>query len=153
MIGLNKDKKDIPVLEYTILVAVIVVFLLFIFQLKTQEVNFSRSVFSGLANGRLGIGKYIDWEHLQGVGINAGETYSKFTKETERSGYKMAFIKNFSIGFRRSGGDLKSFVNWRIYSKDSSQIIVAADYPNRNKTLLLTFTGAGKKKLTSLQWK
>jgi len=153
MSGQIKEKKDVPILEYTVLAAVVIASLLFIFQLKTREINFSRSVFSGLVNGRLGIEKHIDWESLQGVGVNAGATYSKFTKETERSGYKRAFIQNFSIGFRRSGGDLKSFVNWRIYSKENAQTIVATDYRGRNKTLLLTFTGAGKKKLTSLQWK
>jgi len=151
--GQNKEKKDAPILEYTVLAAVIAVSLLFIFQVKTRDVNFARSVFSGLVNGRGGIEKYIDWEHLQGVGIDAGATYSKITKQIERSGYKMAFIKNFSIGFARSGGDLKSFVNWRIYSKAGAQTIVAVDYRGRNKTLLLTLTGAGKKKLTSLQWK
>jgi len=150
---LNKGKKDIPILEYAFLAGVVIVSLLVIFQIKRGDVNFSRAVFSDLVKGRDGVQKYIDWENLKGLAINAGATYSKFPTEKERSGYRKSFIQGFSLGFRRAGGNLKSFVNWRIYSQEGAQTIVAADYRGHNKTLLLTLSGAGKKKLTSLQWK
>jgi hypothetical protein len=153
MIKLNKEKKEIPILEYTVLAAVAIAFLLFIFQMKTGDINLARSVFKGLVSGRVGVEKLIDWENLQGLTIDVGKTYARFPTKREADGYKISFIKNFSIGFSRAGGDYKSFVNWRIYSKDSSQTVVAADYRGHNKTLLLTLAGAGKKKLTSLQWK
>ena len=63
MTELNKEKKEPPVLEYTILAAVVIACLLFVYQIKTQDVNLARSVFSGLVSGRYGVEKYIDWNN------------------------------------------------------------------------------------------
>jgi hypothetical protein len=146
-------KKENLILEYTILAAIIIAFLFIIFQVKTGDINLSRAIFKDLTVGRYGVQKYIDWENFQGLDINAGATYAKFSTEQEKTGYKKAFIQSFSRGFKGAGGAFRSFVNWRIYSKDSRQAVVAADYSGRNKTLLLTLSNTGKKKLTSLQWK
>jgi len=151
VIALNKEKKEIPILEYTVLAAVVIAALLFIYQIKTRDINLARSVFRGLVNGRYGVEKNIDWENLRGLDINAGAAYSKFSTGLEKAGYKRAFIQSFSSGFRRSEGNFKSFVNWRIYSKDSDKIIVAADYQGHNKTLLFVFPKSGRK-LASIQW-
>jgi len=152
MTGLNKEKKETPILEYAILAAVVIACVLFIYQTKTQGVNLARSVLNGLASGRYGVEKYIDWENLQGLDMNVGITYSKFTTQVEKVGYKRAFIQNFALAFKRAGGDFKSFTNWRFYKRDNSQIIVAADYPRHNKTLLFFISATGKK-ITSIQWK
>ena len=148
---LNKEKKEIPILEYTVLAAVVIAVFLFIYQIKTRDVNLARSVFGGLVGGRYGVERNIDWENLRGLDINTGVVYSKFSTEIEKVGYKRAFIQSFSAGFKYSQGDLKSFVNWRVYSKDSDKIIVAADYQGYNKTLLFAFSKRGRK-LASIQW-
>ncbi len=153
MIGLNKDKKDTPILEFSVLTAVVIAFLFFIFQIKTGDINLARSVFNGLVGGRYNVEKYIDWERLQGLTINAGAAYSKFTTQQEKTGYKKAFIQSFSKSFKQVGGKFRSFVNWRIDAKDNNQIIIAADYQGRNKILLFTFSGGVRKRLTSIQWK
>ena len=153
MIRLNKEKKNIPVLEYTILAAVIILPLLFVFQIKGRDIRLARYVFNGLVNGSLGVEKHIDWERLRGLDMDVGAAYGKFSTEIERAGYRKSFIRYFSKGFKEAGAGLKSFVNWRIYSKDSVKTVVAADYPGRKKTLLLTFPSAGRKKLYSMQWK
>ncbi|MFA5350136.1 MAG: hypothetical protein WC357_02245 [Candidatus Omnitrophota bacterium] len=151
--GINKDRKNTPILEYTILAGIIIVFLIFVFQLRTGDINLSRAIFKDLTGGRYGVQKYIDWEHFQGLEVNVGATYAKFSTEKEKTGYKKAFIQSFSRGFKGAGGKFQSFINWRIASKENNQVIVAADYHGRSKTLLFTLSSAGKKKLTSLQWK
>jgi hypothetical protein len=153
MTELNKEKKEIPILEYTILAAVVIACLLFIYQIKTQDINLARSVLNGLASGRYGVEKYIDWENLKGLDIDVGANYSKFPTLVEKVGYKRAFIQNFAIGFKQVKGSFKSFTHWRVYSKDNRQIIVAADYAGHNKTLLFAISGKGKKRVTAIQWK
>ncbi|MDD2679222.1 MAG: hypothetical protein PHO03_00250 [Candidatus Omnitrophica bacterium] len=148
----SKDKKNNPILEYAILAGVVIVFLIFIFQIRTGDVNFCRAIFKDLAGGRYGVQKYIDWEHFQGLDIDVAATYNSFATQKEKTGYKKAFIQSFSRGFKNAGGRYKAFVNWRIYSKAGNQITVAADYQGRNQTLLFTLPSAGKKKLIALQW-
>lgn len=147
----NQNRKDAPILEYVILGIVIALFFLFIFRMTRGDIDLAHSVFNGLASGRYGVQKYIGWEELQGLTIDVGATYSKFNTAEEKAGYKKAFIQSFSHGFSQVKGDTRSFVNWRIYSKDNDRVIIAADYLGHNKTLLMTFSGA-KNKLTSLQW-
>jgi hypothetical protein len=150
---INKDKKNPPVLEYTILAAIIIAAILFIFQMARGDIDVARAVFKDLVNGRYGVQRYIDWEHLQGLDINAGATYSSFATGKEKNGYKKAFIRHFSSGFKGAGGNYKLFVNWRIDNKTANQAVVAADYSGHNRTLLLTLSGTWRKKLSSLQWK
>jgi hypothetical protein len=146
-------KKENQILEFSVLAAVIFAFVLFIFQIRTGDINLCRAIFSDLTNGRYGVQKYVDWENLKGLTIDAGATYSSFSTEKEKAGYKKAFIQGFSWGFKKIGGKSQLFVNWRVYNKGDNQVIIAADYRGTNKTLLLTLSGAGRKKLTSLQWK
>lgn len=153
MTELKKEKTQPPILEYGILAAVVIASLLFIYQIKTQDINLARSVLTGLAGGRYGVEKYIDWENLKGLEVNVGATYNKFPNQIEKVGYKRSFIQNFAVGFKQAKGDLRAFTNWRVYSKNSSEVVVAADYQGRNKTLLFAIPAAGKKKITSIQWK
>ncbi|MBP7835969.1 MAG: hypothetical protein KA022_00655 [Candidatus Omnitrophica bacterium] len=150
---LNKDKKNPPVLEYTILAAIIIAASLFIFQVARGDIDTARAIFKDLTNGRYSVQRHIGWEQLKGLDINVGATYSSFATGKEKNGYKKAFIRHFSSGFKSFGGDYKSFVNWRIDSKAANQVVVAADYSGHNRTLLLTLSGTWRKKLSSLQWK
>ncbi|MDD5027469.1 MAG: hypothetical protein PHV58_03125 [Candidatus Omnitrophica bacterium] len=97
---LNKDKKNTPVLEYSVLAGIVIVFLLIIFQVKTGDINLCRAIFKDLTAGRYGVQKYIDWEHFQGLDVNVGITYSKFSTEQEKTGYKKAFIQSFARGLK-----------------------------------------------------
>ena len=146
-------KKENLILEYTILAGIVITFLFIIFQIKTGDIDLCRAIFKDLVNGRYGVQKYIDWGSFQGLDINVGETYAKLSTEKEKTGYKKVFIQSFSRGFKGAGGEFRSFINWRIYNHDSHQVVVAADYRGRNKTLLLILSSEGKKKLISLQWK
>lgn len=161
-------KKDIPILEYTLLIAIVMGALVFFIRLKTEDTDFCRKVFNGLVKGSYGVQKFIDWEKLKAMKVDVGATYIQFTIEKQRSDYKKAFIKYLSLGFRQAGGKLNLFTNWRIYpvrkespdrielsngvyDKYSDKTVVAADY--RGKIILFTISKYGKRKLIAIQWK
>lgn len=151
---MNKTEKYNPaVLEYVALFVIIIVLIAGFFQLKNQEINFCRNIFKGLMGGRVGVQKFIDWEHLKALDTDVGADYTRLPDDKERLNYKKAFIMLFARGFHQGGGNLRSFTNWRIYNKDNSSVTVAADYLKHNKTILFTLAKSGKKKLVSLQWR
>lgn len=120
--------------------------------MRESEVSFCRNTFMGILKGDLGVQKRIGWENFQALGINVGETYNSLADFKERLEYRQAFIKNMRLGFRRAGGNYHSFVNWRIYARDSQKVIVASDYTRVNKTIYLTITNQARPKLISIQW-
>ena len=140
-----------------IIVVALVVGLFFYINIQNQDINFSQRVFAGLVKGRHLVQKLIDWGNLKAVGVNVGQTYSNLPNDKERADYRQAFINSFSSGFRQAGGNFKSFVNWRLYNnpdcaRDTNNIIVAADYKGKDKTILFTLSQDGRKRLTAIQW-
>jgi hypothetical protein len=116
-----------------------------------QEVEFARRVFTGLVRGRRVVAKYIDWHSLKATGVDVGATYNSLASEKERRDYRKAFIQNFSFSFRTSGGRLNWFKNWRIHSRDSRKITVAADAGTM--TLLLYISADPRqRKLLGIEW-
>ncbi len=146
------QEKNQPVLEYIILFLLIIASSVFFIHLKNQEANLCRSIFSGLASARYGVEKYIDWEGLRALGVDVSAVYKNLPDEEAKSNYKKAFIRNFSDGFKRSGSRLGFFAHWRIYAKDNEKTVIACDYSRYNKTLLLTLSKSGKRKLVSIDW-
>jgi hypothetical protein len=146
-------RNNQPILEYIILLVVIMVALAFFLQVKNQEINFCRAVFTHLVKGSAPAEKFIDWENFKAVGMDVGATYNGLPNEKEKSAYRQAFIKSFSVGFSRVKAELKSFTHWRLYAQQGAEVVVACDYSGYNKTLLFTVSKLGKKKLVSLQWK
>jgi len=144
-------KKDIPILEYAVLIVIVMGALAFFIRMKSADIDFCRRVFSDLVKGSYAVQKFIDWENLKAMGIDVGATYRGFPDEKKRADYKNSFIKNLSFGFKRAGGTLNSFTNWRIRDKYSDKTVVAADY--RGKIILFTISKYGKRKLIAIQWK
>jgi hypothetical protein len=144
-------KKETTILEYAILAIVIILVAAVIFHIKTQDVEFCRSVFTGLVKGKYSIQKHIDWDNFKALNTDIGATYSKFKTEKEKTDYRKGFIYSFKLGFEYSRGNLKEFNKWRAYRKEDGKTIVAVDY--RKKTLLLTIPSSGKRVLTELAWK
>jgi len=144
-------KKDTPILEYAVLIAVVMGALVFFIRMKTADIDFCHKVFNGLVKGSYGVQKFIDWEKLKAMKVDVGATYIQFTTEEQRSDYKKAFIKYLSLGFRQAGGKFNLFTNWRIRDKYSNKTVVAADY--RGKIILFTISKYGKRKLIAIQWK
>jgi hypothetical protein len=144
-------KKDIPILEYTLLIAIVMGALVFFIHMKNENTDFCRKVFNGLVKGSYAVQKFIDWEKLKAMNVDVGATYIKFTTEKQRSDYKQAFIKYLSLGFKQTGSKLDLFTNWRAYDRYTDKTVVAADY--RGKIILFTISRDGKRKLIAIQWK
>ena len=118
-----------------------------------NDVEFCRRTFRGLAEGRPGVHRRIEWERLKALGVDVGATYAKLPNEQERMQYRKAFIERFSEGFRRTGGKPEAFVGWRAQGRtDDGRVVVAADYEGKSKTLLLHLSGGWNKKLEAIQW-
>ena len=146
-------ERDKPILEYVTLVIIILVVIGVFFQIKNQEINFCRKVFTELAKGAPRAEKFIAWENLKAVGADIGAAYRNLPDEKERAHYREAFIKNFALGFRQNRGKVSAFKHWRLYSREGEKVVVAADYLGYNKTILFGLSKRGKSKLISLQWK
>ena len=153
---MSTNKRPMSTNEYVGIAVIIVVLslgLFFYLNIKNQDINFSRRAFAGLINGRQAVQEMIDWANFKAVGADAGKTYSALPDDKERADYQKAFIEQFSLGFRQTGGRFKSFINWRIYDKKGEDIIVAADHKDKdNQTILFTVSGYGRKKLEAIQW-
>ena len=151
---MRKNRKQIYTdrnIAIVVIIAALLTGLFFYLNIKNQDINFSRRVFAGLIKGRHSVQKLIDWENLQAVGVDVGQTYSALPNGKERADYQRAFVERFSLGFRQVGGDFKSFTNWRLYDNAPEVAIVAADYKD-NKTILFTLSKYERKKLTAIQW-
>lgn len=144
-------ERDKPILEYALLILVLIAGIVFLVRLKNQEIYLCQKVFTGLVKGSHRIEKVIDWQELKALDVDVGVTYSQLPNEKERSGYKKAFIANFSKGFKQAGGRLNLFTHWRIYERDAEKTVVAADYLGHNKTILFSVS-KGRKKLIAIQW-
>ncbi|MFH0762492.1 MAG: hypothetical protein V1925_01210 [Candidatus Omnitrophota bacterium] len=144
-------KKENLILEGIIL-AVIVTGLMLFFHIKNREVNLCRYLFNGLVSGNYGAARFIDWDNLKALDLDVAEVYDRLPSEKEQANYKRAFINGFAVGFSRVKARAKAFNNWRIYTKDSEETVVAADYKGQNKTLLFTLSRYGEPRLKAIQW-
>ena len=146
-------EKDKPILEYIVLFALIIAPLVFFAYFKNQEVNFSRRAFTGLVQGGVSAQRMIDWPNFKALEADIGKSYLQLPDDKQRALYRKNFIKNFSLGFKQSEAKPDAFTNWRIYDSDSEKVVVAADYPQKKKTLLFTLSKLSGKRLVSMQWK
>lgn len=138
--------------EALILSAVAVIAFLFWVYIKSQDTSVCRDIFSGLVKGSYTVHNVIDWDNLKALGLDVGASYRQLNNPQEKANYQRAFINNFALGFKRSGGKSGAFINWRLYDKDDKKIVVASDYQDYNKTILFTLTNSVKKKLVDIQW-
>jgi len=146
-------KKETPILELIAFILVVVVSLWGFLQIKNKEVNFCRGVFSGLISGKTSVVKFISWEKLKAMDTDVGAAYIALPNEKAKLAYRDSFITGFADGFRRAKSSLRLFKHWRIYEKDDSKIIIAADYPKSQKTILFTLTKSVKPKLIGIRWR
>ena len=155
---MGADKKAQIIDRDTLVIIIIVIVLsagwLFYRNIKNQgqDVNFARRVFVDLTRGRHSVQSRVDWQNLQAVGVDVGKDYSSLPNDKERADYQRAFIDNFALSFRRTGGSLKLLTNWRIYDDQDDLVIVAVDIKGRDKTMFFTFSKkGGEKKLVAIE--
>lgn len=145
----TKEKSD---LIYIIIPIAIIAAVMFLLKEKDPDINFCRKVFNGLVNNSYPQERFIDWRNLKAMDIDVGAKYSALPDEKERTDYKKSFFAGFSFGFKQGGGGSRAFTNWRIYKKDIDKVVVAADYPRYNKTILFGISKSAKPLLISMQW-
>ncbi len=146
-----EEKKQ--VLKFTILALAVVIAVALFLQIINRDISRCRYIFAGLTKGSYAVEKLIDWENLKALKIDVGAVYRHIPNQKEKTGYKQAFIQNFSVGFKRAGGKANLFTHWRAHQRDREKIIVAADYSGYNKTILFTLSKLSAGKLVSIQWK
>lgn len=148
-------KRDFLSWEYALLVLVIAAALALVVKIKNTDIDFCRSVFNGLAQGKVSVERFIDWQNLKALDKDIGADYRGLPDENQRLAYRRAFIRSFAMGFRQGGARPGNFTHWRPYSRDSNKIIVAADHLGRDrtviKTILFTVSLYPERKLISLQ--
>ena len=148
------DKEQVSFLGYSA-VALLVVMAGFMFFRVSQDADiyFARQVFSGLVNGSQSVEKTIDWLNFKTIGSDIGADYARFPTQAQKGYFRKSFIINFSLSFKNSGGELRSFTNWAIYSRDNNKAVVSA-LNLTNKALLFTVSKKGsQRKLVAIQWK
>lgn len=138
---------------YAVLAMALVGAVIFFVRLPHSDVDFCRSVFTGLAKGRASAQHHIDWQHLKAMGIDVGASYTGFRSEFDRVKYKKWFIQGFADGFARTGAEVGFFTNWRVAKRDGTRTTIEVDYPRLGKTLLFVIQSNGKKLVEEIQWK
>ena len=113
------------------------------------DIRFCRRVLGQLVNGNPSVSRVIDWAHLQALDVNVGATYAALPNQQEQLNYERAFVRNFAVGFRKSGGQLSAFTHWRAEPDGT----VSADYPAKHKTLVFRLTGSGRHQVDGIAWK
>ena len=146
-------KKEFRIFEYAIIVALVLCAITYAATRTKSEIDSCKSVFNGLIQGKFSVAKSIDWENLKALEGDVGAPYRSFTGEKAKDGFRRAFIKSFSLGFKRGQGRISDFNNWRLYAKDSDKTVIAADCPKYKKILLFAFSKNNPSKLISLEWK
>lgn len=116
------------------------------------DVEFCRTVLTGLVNGKPSVAQRLDWEHLNALGLDVGAAYTNLPNDEERKQYRQAFVRSVSSEFKRVGGTAKSFSRWRLHGREAGRVVVAAAFPAKGKTLLMTLPASGTKKVQALQW-
>ena len=119
---------------------------------RRSEVAVCRETLRGLIDGSQTVGRSINWEQLQAMGVDVGATYRRLANEREQAAYRRAFIAQCAQGFRRARGSADSFRRWRLLTREPGRIIVAADYEAKHKTILVALSDSGTKKVESIQW-
>ncbi len=148
---MNKVKERSDLL-YIILPVAIIAAVMFLLKEKDPDINFCRKVFNGLVSNSSPAERFIDWKNLKAMDVDVGVRYSGLPDEKQRSDYKKSLFAGFSFGFKQGGGSPRAFTNWRIYAKDIDKVVVAADYPRYNKTILFGISKSAKPLLISMQW-
>lgn len=147
------EKPQTPVIGSIALVLIAAAAVLLVMRRGAGDVAFCRTVLTGLVNGKPSVvAQRLDWEHLNALGLDVGATYTSLPNDAERKQYRQAFVRSVSSEFKRVGGTAKGFSRWRLHGREPGRVVVAADFPAKGKTLLMTLPASGTKKVQALQW-
>jgi hypothetical protein len=133
-------------------VAVLVLAGIFYWLAQDPDIVFARRVFTGLVNGEESAQSLIDWPNFKAVGQDIGTTYSRLVEGKPREVYRKAFILNFSLVFKSSGGRLDPSLLWSVRERTTDSATVSLKTPS-GRFLLFGISQKGKiRKLVNLKW-
>lgn len=138
--------------KYAVVMALAVTAVAVAVRWNRGDVDLCRDVFRGMVQGNVAVARRIDWAHLQALHVDIGAQYSQITDPKVQSVYRQVFINRFAEGFKYGGGQAVSFVNWRLKERTPQGVVVAADYPAKQKILLFTLSTSGPKRVTAIRW-
>lgn len=122
-------------------------------QLGSNTVNeFCRRAFQELASGQASAQSRFEWERLSVVGLDVGMAYRSLRKPSDRPAYTQQFIEHFAKSFQETGARPENFVRWRLVGETLQYLVVGADYPDKERTLLFAVPKEGKRKVAAIQW-
>lgn len=137
---------------YGLIALLVVAAVKFSGQLVRLDAGRGQALIGALVKGQSSAQRQIAWDKLQAFGYDVGSAYRQLP-EKERSGYRAAFIQQFGKGFAEAGGTVKAFGGWRVERRSKDEVVIAADYPSKHQTLIMIFSGRGRKKLARMEWK
>lgn len=111
------------------------------------DTQFAESAMRSIASGDTTAESLVDFETLQGMGVDVGKMYMAMPDENNKAAFRKSFITSFSTSFKGTGATPDSFKNWRTHSSDANKSVVATD--GQNGTLYLTVTKRTGKQLIS----
>ena len=119
---------------------------------RLSDVELGRRTFEALAAGASSAQSRVDWDHLTALGVDVGAAYRALGSQDRRA-YREAFVTNFARGFQSTGATARAFVHWRVEQRTPHQVVVAAEYPAKRRTLLVLLPAAGPKRVVGIGWK
>ncbi len=138
--------------KYAIVVALAVTVVAVAVRWNRDDADLCRDVFRGMVQGNVAVARRIDWTHLKALNVDIGAQYSQIKDPKVQAMYRQVFLSRFAQGFKYGKGEAKSFVNWHLKARTPEGIVVAADYPAKQKILLFTLSTSGPKRVTAIQW-
>jgi hypothetical protein len=143
--------QELRKIEYIIIISALIIIPLALANIGNSEVKFCRSVFNGLIMAKVSVEKHIDWEALRVLDLDVGAVYKKLPNDKEKKDYRLAFIQNFSLGFKKLGSNINMFANWKVYGINNDTVTVSAlDQKHKVALYLKISKDAGRRKLVSI---
>ena len=94
----------------------------------------------------------LEWERLSAMGLDVGMAYRSFARAKDRQAYMQKFIRSFAKSFHEQGAKPDDFVRWRLVGETPVFLVVGADYPAKQRTLLFAVPKEGKRRLAAIEW-
>jgi hypothetical protein len=139
--------------KYAAAVVAVVVGLVWAMRASQGAAAWCQESFEGLTSGERSAQARIDWERLRALGVNVGAAYRGLPNAHAKAQYRREFLEGFAKAFAQGGGRPEAFVDWRVEERTGEEIVVAADYPAKRNTLLISLPASGKRRIAGLAWK
>lgn len=115
-----------------------------------NNVDFAKTVFSGLVNGDQSVQSLIDWEVFRAGPSNVATSYNAQTSDSGKATFRTSFIFSFGQGFRATGSTAAGMSNWGQTSEDANWAVVQATNPGRGNLIMTISKRGGVRRLAAI---